>query len=946
MLTRTTALSHVCLRCQRRLLRDKGPLQAPPHPVVSTSGRRRGHTAVQLQQDEDNDHRAGDQPESSTPQGSSDLNTNSQNDPVAEKGYRFRRWRPTQTAKLGVNTLGKPAEVLILPSRNRRIPKVPKEEESQDRPSLHESLASEQEPLSIQGLVANIEQVVRASGIEKKRGQLEVREWEILRSSLAKGFKLDHLRRYIAYKHKNALSTDAFHRVNRQNKPDTIKYLVEEVWGYTVPVTESSSSKTKRRSLSLYIPDEARLEHLLKDRSQPLKRIAEELDVQIDLFRRESRIRVAGVPSNAAAALARISRLVKDLQPIIIPLQGAVGDMSRDPALKQSVKQFLDSVQQKFDVQIALAPDHIKIVHNEQHRLAQQAHREIRLALEEEYHAQEIDVWPPASMESSSLQPFPTPPEYTAGLVQSSWARLTDSAPDSMGSYEISNSDAERTVSLDSMIGRISDWLNSLSAGQISKSRHELYYRLTADLGQALFRERSRDRTGRIEKGSNIHTRPDSKTLGGSADRTAPEQGQASIVEKQQASSSIKLEQMRNPYFTSQIPFLVQQLALMKHWNPVSSKPAKDVDSDARLTLRLEFAPTSSASGSQSHGWPTFEVLVTAGELEHGKKRPPLDIARVSVVHHRKSFTILCPSQHVDVRITQQLKQDLLYPGAGTGKDPKHTPLLRAIKGYFSRTEADDPRDWLFQPFVALPVDDSMKGVSEKIDSVGSPTKQKQRKQSQQQEVPTSSTTTDKGSKKGSVTYILRTVDVIDVDSREVAVTVETDASGTDGKTKQQQGSANLVPVKFCLDHITLTGTEATRQELRLAERSVLHPLTLTQPDVDVFVKAALQLADRLGKDPTSTTKPGMQAEIQVQAQARRPAVHPTEGTEKKKQPSVRKDSSKIKTSKSSKGNRVSNMSKMAKKPAKRAGKSAKKEKSKSPSALGSATTTESAPAA
>ncbi|KAL2426168.1 hypothetical protein ABEF95_012237 [Exophiala dermatitidis] len=938
MLARTTALSHVCLRCQRRLLRDKGPLQAPPHSSVSTSGRRRGHTAAQLQQDEDNDHQAGDQPES-THRGSSELNSKSQNDAVAEKGYRFRRWRPTQTAKLGVNTLGKPAEVLILPSRNRRIPKVPKEEEHQQRPSLHESLASEQEPLSIQGLVANIEQVVRSSGIEKKRGQLEVKEWEILRSSLAKGFKLDQLRRYIAYKHKNALSKDAFHRVNRQNKPDTIKYLVEEVWGYTVPVTESSALKTRRRSLSLYIPDEARLEHLLKDRSQPLKRIAEELDVQIDLFRRESRIRVAGVPSNAAAALARISRLVKDLQPIIIPLQGAVGDMCRDPALKQSVKQFLDSVQQKFDVQIALAPDHIKIVHNEQHRLAQQAHREIRLALEEEYQAQEIDVWPPATTESSSLQPFPTPPEYTAGLLQPSWARLIDPAPDAKSSCD----DAERTVLLDSMIGRISAWLSPLSLVQNSKSRHELYDQLTADVGQALFREPLRDRTGRIEKGSSIQPRPDCKTVDGSAGRTALERGQNSMVEKQQASTSINLDAMRDPFFTSQIPFLVQQFALMKHWNPASSKPAKDVDADARLALRLEFAPMSSGSGSQSQGWPTFEVLVTSGELEHGKKRPPLDIARVSVIHQRKSFTILCPSQHVDVRITQQLKQDLLYPGAGAGKDPKYTPLLRAIKGYFSRTDADDPRDWLFQPFVALPVDDSMKGISEKIDSVGSPTKQKQKKQSQPQEVPSSSTTTDKGSKKGSVTYILRTVDVIDVDSREVAVTVETDATGADGKPKQQQQqqrSTNSVPVKFCLDHVTLTGTEATRQELRLAERSVLHPPTLTQPDVDVFVKTALQVAGRLGEDPTSTTKPGMQAEIQIQAQAPRQTVDvdATAGTQNLKVERP-KDSSKSK--KSLKGQKVSKVSEVAKKPAKRAGKSTKKAKS----SLTSGSATASAPA-
>lgn len=876
MLARTTGLSYVCLRCQRRLSKAKGPLQAPSQPSAYALGRRWAHAAVQVKEDEDNDAQDGGPP----PPNNDPSSKQSNPETVAERSYHYRRWRPSKTAKLGVNSLGKPAEVLILPSRDRRIPKVPKEEENRARMSLQESLASEQAPLSIQDLMVNIEQVVRSSGIEKKRGQLEVKEWEILQTSLAKGFKLDQLRRYIAYKHKKSLSTDAFHRVNRQNKPGTIKYLVEEVWGFTVPVTEKHSKK-KRRSLSFYIPDEAKLDHLLKDRGQPLKRIAEELDVQIDLFRKESRVRVAGAPANAAAALARISRLAKDLQPIAIPLQGVMGETYRDPALKHVVRQFLDSVQQRLDVQIAMTPDHIKVVHSDQHRLAQQAHRVIRLAVEAEDHPQKVDIWSPESEGSSTLQPFPTPPEFSRGLLQLPWARMVDSSA-TIGASRTSRPDAERATLLDSMIGRIGEWLRPVSMAKQPKSRSDLHYHMTASFGQALFRGSPLDSLATTEKRVILRSGTDDETSASkqsSKDKiqrgeATKKGGEASVADPAVVSKVPALpaktaaedlpadskvsNRSHGPSFTSQIPYLVQQLALMKRWNQGTSKPVKDIDPAARVTLRLEFSPVH--DGMQSQLWPRFEAFVTAGDSAEGK-RPPLTITKVSAIYQQKSFTILCPNRHVDLRITQQLRQDIQYRGAE--KDQHLGPLLRAIGGYFSRAEADEPTDWIFQPFVTLPLDEKMKRVAEQVDKAN-----------------TTSTVT--AAKKESVTYILRTVDVLDVDSREVAVTTtEADAGAGAGAGKQQSKESGL---KYCLDHITLTGTEATWQELRLSERSVLQPPTLSQPHVDTFVRAALTLTDRLGEDPTRL--PSTLGEVEVKLE---PKERPVGDIPKKKKPTPKK---------------------------------------------------------
>ncbi|EXJ92408.1 hypothetical protein A1O3_00959 [Capronia epimyces CBS 606.96] len=874
MLARTAGLSHVCLRCQRRLLTDRGPLEAPSYPSTFVSGRRWGHSAVQIQQDDDNDHQDGGQPENT------DLSSSTSNsEPVAERSYRFRRWRPSKTANLGVNSLGKPAEVLILPSRDRRIPQVPKDEENKARVSVQESLASEQAPLSIQDLMANIEQVVRSSGIEKKRGQLEVKEWEILRSSLAQGFKLDQMRRYIAYKRKKSLSTDAFHRVNRQNKPDTIKYLVEEVWGFTVPVTEKSS-KQRQRSLSLYVPDEAKLDHLLKDRGQPLKRIAEELDVQIDLFRRESRIRVAGTTANAAAALARISRVVKDLQPIMVPLRGAMAETYRDPALKHLVRPFLDSVQQRFDVQIALTSDHIKIVHNENHRLSQQAHRVIRLAVETEDDPHKIEVWPPESKESSSLQPFPSPAEFSRGLLQLPWTRFVNSAIDTPPP-RTRHPDNERITLLDTMLSRIRDWLNAASMVKKPKPRHELHYHTTAKFGQALFREPPQARIPHTRTRSEVESpspsvskskdrSEDMENTGKASEASADVLSKGPSLHLKSAAGNERVSGAVNsnapstfptPSLTSQIPYLVQQLALIKQWNQGTSTTAKDIDPDARVTLRLEFSPIY--NGPHSQYWPTFEAFVTSGDSLEGK-RPPLNIAKISAVHQQKSFTILCPSRDVDVTVTQELRQDLLY--RGSEKNQHYTSLLRTIKGYFSRAEADEPTDWLFQPFITLPLDDRMKGIADKVESAV-----KQGKTFQQQHVAQTVAT-----KKESIAYILRTVDVMDVDSREIAVGLDVDSAG-----KQR----NHETVKFCLDHVTLTGTEATRQELCLSERSLLQPPPLTPTDVTTLTKTALELADRLGKDPTAS--PSTLAEFELKLHAKDlPGEKKKKTTGKKPKPS------------------------------------------------------------
>jgi hypothetical protein len=76
----------------------------------------------------------------------------------------------------------------------------------------------------------------------------------------------------------------------------------------------------------------------------------------------------------------------------------------------------------------------------------------------------------------------------------------------------------------------------------------------------------------------------------------------------------------------------------------------------------------------------------------------------------------------------------------------------------------------------------------------------------------------------------------------------------------------------LCLEHITLTGANATGQELRLAERPYLSPPTSQSPNVRLLAQAGLELLKRLGQDPTKTTS------IQLGEDIRLPQMPPDAG--------------------------------------------------------------------
>ena len=284
--------------------------------------------------------------------------------------------------------------------------------------------------------------------------------------------------------------------------------------------------------------------------------------------------------------------------------------------------------------------------------------------------------------------------------------------------------------------------------------------------------------------------------------------------------------------FVGGVPFLAHHLNIMEPWIQRPYDPAKDFDEDGRAVLRLELAPVSMAKR-----FPSLELFVVAGKAAKGP-RPLLKVIKVSAIHHENHFTVQCPCDEVDVRFSKTLKQDLIFPGSA------HVgvvvSLMNTLRSYLGNAHPQGPSDWLFLPFVTMPIHHTLQNVSRQLRKV---TGQKMGRRLEQE-------SPDPGVTK--MEYILRTVDVVDVDSRTIPVYF----ASTAAKKQNSKSKGAVASIDYCLNHITYTGADAARQELRLTERSVLCPPALIQPHIPAFVKAALKLANRLSENPL-TLRPG-----------------------------------------------------------------------------------------
>lgn len=203
MFARATNRSYTCLKCQYRLFLQENRGLEPQKITPRVRQRWHSFTAKAAVKDEPYD----DVPDSED-------KVQIRYDSTAHNPYSSRRWRPTPTAEIGVDVLGKPAEILLLPGRRQKRRKDGKEsdeivtgetepktteEGAEDvaQPSIHESLAAESQPTSMTEALENIEKIWEEARTTAVDGFLERDQWTKYFNALSTGFTKAQIERYL-----------------------------------------------------------------------------------------------------------------------------------------------------------------------------------------------------------------------------------------------------------------------------------------------------------------------------------------------------------------------------------------------------------------------------------------------------------------------------------------------------------------------------------------------------------------------------------------------------------------------------------------------------------------------------------------------------------------------------------------------------------------------------
>lgn len=350
MFGRASSATHVCLRCRSRLIK-RPRLWFEPSPFHY---RHQSTLAAQSAEPEAN----GDDP------GSIDSQPNKPQ--PRPRIYRDKHWRPAPTKDLGVDSLGTPAEILVLPERKKR-PSSRKEEDADLDPLQHqeaenveqegstkptqlnvqESLAQELRPITIQEVNRNIE-IIRDQ-IGGQGTHLSPARWSRARNSLRDGFTKDQLRRYIQHNlpiEKFALKDDPS-KLAHATKKDVAAWLLHSVWDIQSDHPQATPAQPQK-SIVFSGQD---LDIILRGKAQHLADIASQFRVKIDVFRNEARMRVTGSRED----IEKVANLIRDWKSSVL----TVNHVFPKYVVKLITPEDLSRVGELHGVVIALAGTHL-----------------------------------------------------------------------------------------------------------------------------------------------------------------------------------------------------------------------------------------------------------------------------------------------------------------------------------------------------------------------------------------------------------------------------------------------------------------------------------------------------------------------------------------------------------------------------------------------------------
>ncbi|KAJ9652036.1 hypothetical protein H2198_008698 [Neophaeococcomyces mojaviensis] len=300
MFAHASSSAYVCLRCQHRVIQLRQKRLQTQITVLS----RRWQSAAARAPQEDNDD---------------DLHGNL--DPTypvesPRSGTRFRHWRPPPIAELGVNALGQPAEVLVLPNRRRKRQQedavdqddAPNNDEppTPNHPRILESIAQELKPVSNDEAVKNIDSLLHEIG--QRGGELRSHQWTKTREALSKGFTVKQLSSYL-----NA-ALSAHHKVyqHQHSRVELAERIMGDVWKYTRTSQNKEVQVNKTFSnhyIKLFLVNQA----ALKQQGTIVP------GVKISKAQKSKRLEISGPVEAVNKTVDQLRRLENKVKQVIVP---------------------------------------------------------------------------------------------------------------------------------------------------------------------------------------------------------------------------------------------------------------------------------------------------------------------------------------------------------------------------------------------------------------------------------------------------------------------------------------------------------------------------------------------------------------------------------------------------------------------------------------------------
>jgi hypothetical protein len=443
MLSGRPRVASVCLRCRTRTNNLLGShAQALVHPPSPNS--RAQSTAAAVIEEHDEDARERQQ----------------QRRPSKRPKKRLRRvWKPSPVAELGVSSLGKPAEVLVLKDRDRHVLAATEDKPERSKasePRILEALQAENLPLSSDNVKQSLDQI--SAPYRNRSKSLSTQDRTELKKKIVDGFTLQQLQSFCtgSDRHgvvsppitqagaskaerragsspeagqKNKTENKAAKIAIQRGKTDLVEYIIQHKWA--IPSPEGEKMVQRMPAMKM------KLEYILSCSPSSLKDYAQKFNVVLDISQDHRHINAKGELKAVLAAREAIESFLKDIR-ISRIRSTTTGRLLREVA----TNSFVSQLTQTYNVKITWASIQDKDVLKDEdwlticyHKLkdsqnALMAERDILLAEHRRLprkkvteHEERISMWIPAPGTKPNFVPHQSSKESNSSTPQNVWSR-------------------------------------------------------------------------------------------------------------------------------------------------------------------------------------------------------------------------------------------------------------------------------------------------------------------------------------------------------------------------------------------------------------------------------------------------------------------------------------------------------------------------------------------